>query len=283
MSARRRGALAPPGAAAGLVGFVSAAMCFLAMLAFAAAHGAGVVAGAWSTALDGAATVRLPAEDAAAAGADAALEAIRGVRGIVGARLLEPDEVGALLAPWLGAEIGSVGPLPRLIEVDLAPGGADAGEAQRALDLAAPGAVYDDHEGWRRPMAEAARAFRALALSALGVMGAVLAAMVAAAARASMAGAAATVRALRLLGADDGFITRAFDRPLALRALIGGAVGAPAGFAALSLSPAIGEALGADALQAPLWPIAAAPVAACIVAWITARISVTALLSGVEG
>ncbi|MFN3613007.1 MAG: cell division protein FtsX, partial [Rubrimonas sp.] len=154
---------------------------------------------------------------------------------------------------------------------------------QQVLDLTAPGAVYDDHAAWRVPLAQAAEGFRRLVLLSVALMGAALAAMVVTAARASLSGAAATVRTLRLIGARDGFIARAFERPIAVRALVGGAAGAAGALAALAAAPALGlvQALGAPPITGlgVSLPLAlAAPIASAALAFATARLAILTML-----
>ncbi|WP_333833939.1 cell division protein FtsX [Rubrimonas sp.] len=282
--------LAPRSAAPDLVALVAAAMCFLAVLALGAADGAARVAGAWRGGLEGAATVVVPAgADAAQTGAraDAAIAALLEAGGLAEARALPPDEVAALMRPWIGAEpVG--GALPALLALTPAPD-FDPVAAQAALDAAAPGAALDDHALWRARVEGAATAFRNLALGSIALMGGALAAMVAAAARASLAGAASTVRTLRLLGAQDGFVARVFERPIAWRALAGGAVGAAAAALAAAALPDfdVAEALGAASEPgAPsgmaLRAVALAPLAAAATAWATARLSILSLLRRIE-
>ncbi len=286
MSRRSAGRIAPQAGVPSLVAFVSAAMCFLAVCAIEAGEGAARIAGAWSDGLTGAATVRIPAPEGRAAAlpaADAARAAVLALPGVAGARLIGEAEAAALLAPWLGPEAAAGLPAPILIDVALTDAPPTAAEAAQRLAAAAPGATWDDHGAWRAPLEASARAFRGLALWSVALMLGALVAMVVAAARASLSGAAATVRTLRLLGARDGFIAASFDRPLALRALLGGLVGAPAGWAALAAVPALGlpAALGAAAAARAWpdpWPAVAAPLVCAALAWGTARLSVLALI-----
>jgi len=288
-AAPRPGPLAPRSAAPFLVAVVSGAMCFLAVLALEAASGAARVSGAWTEGLGGAATIRVPAPggwDDAAPRAAAALAAASAAPGVASARLLTREELAALIGPWLGPEAAGLAadaaPTPMMIDVALADPPPDAASLQALLDAASPGATYDDHAAWRAPLERAAAAFRRLAFWSVGLMGLALAAMVIAAARASLAGAAATVRTLRLVGARDGMIARAFDRPIALRALAGGAVGAGAAALALAAAPPLGlaEGLGAPAAgwRPSAYPVVAAPLASALLAWAAARGAVAALL-----
>jgi cell division transport system permease protein len=289
-AARRPAPLAPRSSAPFLVAGVSGAMCFLAVCALEAGAGAARISGAWSDGLTGAATVRVPApagRDAAEPTATAALAALADAPGVAAARLLTEEEVRALVGPWLGdagaALAIEAAPAPLLIDVTLADPPPDSAAMQATLDLTAPGAVYDDHAVWRAPLADAAAAFRRLAFWSVGLMGMALAAMVVTAARASLSGAAATVRTLRLIGATDAFIARAFDRPIALRALAGGAAGSALAAAALAAAPPLGltEALGAAAAAA--WRpdpalLAAAPLASAALAYAAARAAILVIL-----
>jgi cell division transport system permease protein len=287
---RRAGALAPRSAAPYLVAVVSGAMCFLAVLALEAGQGAARVAGAWSGALEGAATVRVPAPEGRAAAEGAALAALAVIAtapGVESARVIPAEEAASLAAPWLGPDLDLAQlPAPILIDLRLAPDGFDAAALRSGLAVAAPGATLDDHGAWRAGVERAAAAFRRLAWWSVGLMAVALVAMVAAAARASLAGAASTVRTLRLVGAEDGFVASVFDRPIALRALAGGAIGGPAGALAVAALPAVGlaAAFGASTGGGPaLWPVIVAPLAAAAVAYAAARLSVLALLRAIEG
>jgi len=283
---RRRASLMPRSAAGNLVGLVSGAMCFLAICALAAGAGAGRVAGVWGAELEAAATVRVPAPHGYAAAlplAEAARDALAQAPGIAAARVIDATETEALAAPWLGAGMDAVSlPLPVLIDVTLGADPPDARAIQTRLDAAAPGAVYDDHTAWRTPLVAAVSAFRRLVTGSVALMTLALVAMVIVATRASVAGASATVRTLRLVGARDGFVARAFERPIAVRALIGGVIGAPLGALALAALPGagIGAALGAGAgsTMPDLVPMLIAPVVCAGVALVTARVSVLTLL-----
>jgi cell division transport system permease protein len=269
--------IAPPASTPYLVAVVACAMAFLAVCALAAGAGAARLAGFWDADLTGTATVRLPAD----ADAEPILAALRGVEGIAEARLLAEDEVAALMLPWLG-ELPDPLPvrLPRIVDLRLAESPPEAAAVEAALRPVAPAAVYDDHRSWTAPLRRAVSAFRTLVLGAVALTGAALAAMVVVAARASLAGAAATVRTLRLLGARDGFIASSFDRGIGLRALIGAAVGAT--LAALAIPALPRETLGMS--ESPgssdlVWmAVAALPVAAGLLAWVTARAAILVML-----
>ncbi len=271
----RRRRAAPPiapraGAIGGLIAVVALATGFVAGLAGFAGLAAERAASGWSAALADAATVRTP--DAASAEAAAAILAT--APGIGAIHLLSEAETAALLAPWLGAKADlSALPVPRLIDVRLVGDGPDREELARRLEAAAPGAVWDEHRAWRAPLLEAARGVRGAAAAAIGFAALALAAMVGVAAAATLWSGAGIVRTLRLIGAEDRFITRAFERPFALRAGAGALIGAGAATALAFAAPRIeglGALGGAPDAAAPLWLAAAAPLFAGLLAALVA-------------
>lgn len=274
--------LAPPAATPYLVAVVAGAMAFLALCAIEAGEGAGRIAGLWGADLAGRATIRLPA-DAGPVAAEAAAVAMRVLDGVAAAEVVPPEAARALLVPWLGeAEGFADAPLPWLVDVTLGEPPPEPASVQAHLDTAMPGAVYDDHAAWRAPLDAAATAFSRLVIGSVALMAAALVAMVVIAARASLAGAGATVRTLRLLGARDGFIAGTFDRAIGLRALLGGAIGAPLAAAALAALPG-GEAaaalgLGVEPAALNWAALVAVPLVCGAVAYLTARLAIFAML-----
>jgi cell division transport system permease protein len=102
-----------------------------------------------------------------------------------------------------------------------------------------------------------------------------MAAMITLAAGASLASNAQVIRVLRLVGARDAYIARAFVRRFSVRALIGSAVGMVAGLIAVALLPATeteGGFLTGLGFQGTEWlyPLLL-PVIAAIVAFAATR------------
>ncbi|MEL6268014.1 MAG: cell division protein FtsX, partial [Pseudomonadota bacterium] len=224
------------GWAPALVVLAAAGMAFLAVVALAAGLAAAALGEDWRRDLSGSATVRLTATDDTSLAR--VLDILAETEGVAGARPLAPDEQRALLAPWLGdGPILDALPVPRLVDVRLEGPGPDPVRLAARLEAAAPGTVYDNHGRWRGPLLDAAAAIERLALLAVALVGAVAAGTVALAARASLAGNAETVRIIRLIGGSDGFVARAFVRPLALRTAAGALGGAVVAAAVLLLLP----------------------------------------------
>lgn len=264
-------------ATAALTWLVAGAMAFLAVFALALGLAAGRLAARWDATLARTATLRLSAPPAELAAQTArALEILRTTPGIAAARVIDADEARALLEPWLGPDLPVEAlALPQLIEIVEGPGGFDPVGLRLRLAAETPGAVLDDHTRWRRPLVEAAAGLRRVAVLSVVLIGVATAAMIALAAGFSLAANAQTIRVLRLVGARDSFIVRAFTRRFALRALGGAALGTAAGMAALAALPqdpgGVLEGLGPQGAD---WlAMLALPPVAGLVAWITTRVA----------
>ncbi len=267
----------PSGHTAWLTSFTAGAMTFLAVFALALSLASGRLAERWSGALERTATVRLSApEDQIDRQVDAVLSLLSTTPGIQSARALSEDEQRALLEPWFGPDLPVEAlPLPRLIEVVEDGTGYDGVGLRQRLAAEAPGAVLDDHTRWREPMAQAASRLRLLGLLSIGLIGAAMAAMITLAANASLAANHQVIKVLRLVGARDTYIARAFVRRFTLRAAGGAAAGALAGLIGVFLLPSTNEAggfltgLGFQGLGW-LWPFVLPPLAG-LVAFIATR------------
>lgn len=261
----------PSGHTARLTGFTAAAMAFLAVFALALSLAAGRLADRWQASLANSATVRISAPAGQMeAQTTAVLEVLRTTPGIAAARALEDSEQRALLAPWFGPDLPlDTLPLPRLVEIAEDGAGIDAEGLRLRLAAEAPGAVLDDHTRWRRPLVVAAERLRMLAALSLAVIGAATAAMITLAAGAALAANAQVIRVLRLVGARDTYIARAFVRRFTRRAVLGAAAGTAAGMIAVALLPdadAAGAFLTGLAFEGLhwLWPLAIPPLAAAV-------------------
>ena len=267
----------PSGPTAWLTTFTAGAMTFLCVFALALSLASGRLATRWSEALAKTATIRLsaPAEQVQIQ-TDAILAALASTPGIASYRLIDDAETRTLLEPWFGPGLPVEAlPIPRLFEVVEAEPPYDSEGLRQRLTAEAPGAILDDHTRWRRPLAEAAARIRLLGVLSIVLIGAAMAAMITLAARAALATNAEVIRVLRLVGAKDSYIARAFVRRFTLRTLGGAAVGAAAGLIGVAALPAADAAggfltgLGFSGLGW-LWPFALPPLAA-IVAFLATR------------
>ena len=265
----------------------AAAMAFLAVFVAAVAIGADRLGDSWTEALSGTATVRLVADPVAVGTQSEALAQILDeTPGVAASRRIGEDEQTALLSPWLGDELPlDLVQLPVLFEVTLTDEGPDVSELRNRLAAAVPGAVYDDHSRWRTPVAQAAGRLSLIANLSLGLIGLITGAVVALAASASLSANAQVIDVLRLVGADDTYITRVFVRRFALRAGAGAAVGSLFGVIAVLLVPNSEDVAGAlnigfDGLSW-LWPFMV-PLMAAIIAYFATRFAAARRLQEVS-
>ena len=265
------------GMSARLTVFVAAAMAFLAVFVLALSLTAGRLASSWADDLAQTATLRLPADlEQTNAALRAAVTVLQTTTGVASARVLEADEQRALLAPWFGPDIPVESlPVPQLIEILPDETGYDAAGLRARLQAEVPGAVLDDHGAWREPLQAAAQRLRLVGWSVLALIGTVMAAMITLAAHASLAANAQIIRVLRLVGARDGYIARAFVRRFTLRAGLGAIIGTALGLLVLQGMPEadVVGGTGADFGFVGLdwiWPLAI-PVLSAIVAFAATR------------
>ena len=267
----------PSGFTAWLTVLAAAAMAFLAVFALALSLATDRLAERWASELARTATLRISApEDQIAAQTAAALRLLGTTPGIATARAIPPDEARALLEPWFGPDLPiETLPIPQLIEITEGIPGYDRTGLRARLQAEVPGAVLDDHTRWREPLVQAAGRIRLLGLVSLVLIGLSAAAMITLAAQAALAANGQVIRVLRLVGAKDSYIARAFVRRFTLRALGGAAAGAALGALAILALPAAdvaGGFLTGLGFQGAgwLWPLAVPPGAA-VVAWAATR------------
>jgi cell division transport system permease protein len=275
----------PSGFAVRLVWVTSAAMALLAVLALALALAAGRVAERWETGLAGTATVRISAPASQMPEqVRAAIRVLQTTPGVTLVRELSPEDRQALLAPWIGADLPlDALPLPAVLEVVEGAGGVDVQGLRLRLAAEVPGAVYDDHGRWRQPLVTTAAGVRLAGLAGLILIAGLGAGMVALATQAALSASLPVIRTLRLIGARDAFIARAFVRRFTLRTAGGAAIGTAVALVVLVLMPSApqGGLLGGVGLAGPdwLWPLVV-PAVAAAVAFLAARATAFRLLRG---
>lgn len=274
----------PSGPTAWLTTFTAGAMTFLCVFALALSLASGRLADRWSEALAKTATIRLSAPpEQVDLQTDAILSVLSTTPGVASFRVIEDAEARALLEPWFGPGLPiEVLQIPRLFEVMEADPPYDSEGLRQRLVAEAPGALLDDHTRWRRPLAEAAERIRLLGILSIVLIGATMAAMITLAARAALASNAEVIRVLRLVGAKDSYIARAFVRRFTLRAMSGAVIGAAAGMAgvaALPVADAAGGFLTGLGFNGTgwLWPLILPPVAGLVAFSATRRAALAKL------
>ncbi len=266
----------------------SAAMAFLAVFAMALSTASGRLADRWSDALAQSSTIRISAPAAEVeAQTWAVLTLLEQTPGVQSARALSDEDQQALLAPWFGPDLPLDDlPIPRLVEIVETPEGYDSDGLRQRLAAEAPGAVLDDHDRWRRPLAEAAGRLRLLGGLALVLILGATAAMVTLAAQSALSANEQVVRVMRLVGARDSYIASAFVRRFTIRALTGAGVGTLLGLLAVAMLP---SARDTAALLTGLsfsgaswfWPLIIPPLAAAT-AFVATRVAAFRTLKGLK-
>lgn len=274
----------PTGFTARLTIFAAGTMAFLAVFAMALSLASGRLADRWGDALAKSATIRITAPaDQVDIQTLAAMEVLATTAGVKEARPLSDEEQRKLLEPWFGPDLPlDQLPIPRLIELIEDENGIDADGLRARLAGEAPGAVLDDHNRWREPLVRAAGRLRLLGYVAMGLITALAGVVITLAASAALSANEQVIRVLRLVGAQDGYIARAFVRRYTLRALVGAAGGTVLGMIAILLLPSAGDqgsfltGLGFQGAHWA-WPVVIPPVAA-LVAFIATRQAALATL-----
>lgn len=270
-------AVPPTGYTARLTVFAAAAMAFLAVFALALSLATDRLADRWASELARTATLRISAPaDQMDAQTRAALALLQTTPGIASARALTNEEQRALLAPWFGPDLPlDTLPIPRLIEIVQTDDGYDATGLRARLQAEVPGAVLDDHTRWREPLVAAAKRLRSLGYLSLALIAVTMAVIITLAAQAALSANAQVIRVMRLVGARDIYIARAFVRRFTLRALAGAAGGTALGMGAVWLLPSadpVGGFLTGLGFQGAhwAWPLAI-PVLAAVTAFVATR------------
>lgn len=217
----------PRGNAAWLTGFASGAMAFIAVFALTLSLAVGRLADYWSLDLARTATVDITADGAdLAAQTEAALRVLRTTPGIESANIIDKAAQLALLQPWLGDALpASSLPLPAMIDVRLSDQGPNMDSLKLRLQAEAPNARFDDHSAWRAPVLKASQRLRLMVALSLALTGVITVIIVVLSAHNALASNQNIIRTLRLLGARDAYIARAFVRRITLRATLGAVLG----------------------------------------------------------
>ncbi len=268
---------------------IIALMVFLAALALSGAVVLEAATARWSESLRSALTVQITAGKRAETDAaiDTALDILLSTEGVEAAVALPESDIVALLEPWLGTGNVSLDlPLPRLIDVTLRAGAQpDVAALTARIEDAVPGARLDDHHVWVSGLVRLGRAVQAVALGIVAVIGLAAVAVVVFTTRAGLAVHQDIIEIMHIVGACDSYIARQFQRHALALGFRGGLIGLVVAAATL-----VGGAALAGEGAPPLLPrlvfpwvgwagLAALPLAAAVIATLTARITVMRALA----
>lgn len=209
---------------------VIAIMSFLACLTLGAVTLVRDASHNWQSDIQREITVQIRPVDGADISAETtkAANLVRQTPGVASVQVLDERANAQLLEPWLGAGLDlSDLPIPRLIVVKLTrPGSANLVDLGNRLRTQVRGAMLDDHAAWASRLQSMANAtvFAGVAILALVFLATVLSVIFAT--RGAMATNSGVVSVLHIVGAEDGFIAREFQRHFLLLGLRGGLVGA---------------------------------------------------------
>ena len=271
------------------LGLTMAVMCFLACLALAGLLLASRATSAWINDVANEVTILVrPLE-----GVDIDSEVTKAanlaktINGVSAVTALDKTSALTLLEPWLGKDVATGLPLPRLISVQLDPNAQpDFITLEQALASNVKGASLDTHQHWQAEFASLGRRLIFLAAAVLALIAAATTALVSYAARSVMEANASVVEVLQMVGAAPSFIARANDRQFIAVGVIAGGTGLVLGLLTLAgmsyLAPsgetglaAFGGALlfGRDHIVQTLGLMLLVPICATLLALWTARIT----------
>jgi cell division transport system permease protein len=283
--ARRVPAVVPLGrdAPSRFLPWVFALMVYLAVLALAGVLILHSAVERWQRGEVDTLTVQLmPLEDASEDARIAKLRELLGaMEGVTGIRVVAQSETIDLIEHWLGeGNVPSDLPLPRLVDVNIAPGyGLDAESLALRLRASLPGVTVDDAKLWLDRLADIGRSLEYLAIAVVILIGLAAVATVIFTTRMGISIHRNVIELLHLIGARDGYVAAQFQRQAMMLGLRGGVLGIV--FAVATL---YGLRQVAGRLETPLAPdipianwawvlLAAVPVATALIAMVTARLT----------
>lgn len=279
------------GNGAGFLVLLVALMTFLGVMALSATFALSGLAHHWSSGLENKMTIEIPAESAKgkirssaeiqklAEDISASLEQQSVVTSV---EILSRDDINDLIAPWLGdlSQLPDI-PLPGLIAVELQNRDEAVLETLKSgMQKIVPNIVLDTHESWLADILKLTGALQFATFLVCVLIGLTTVTAIAGAVKSRIAIHKADVELLHLMGAGDTYISRQFQRHtliLAFKGALGGTL-----FGVLVLG---GIALFTGETGAALLPefkltmlhifsLLLLPVAACIIAAFTARLTV---------
>ena len=238
---RKMAAIVPPHSIAGrALVVVLGIMCFLACLSVVAVAMVAESAADWQRGIAREVTIQIrPIENVDTDNEIAkAVQIARKTPGIVSVRVLSKQENERLLEPWLGSNLGLENlPVPRLLLLDV-----DRTQSPDFVGLAAElkaqikGASFDDHRQWRERLSLMTGSVVAIGVLILLLVLTAATLSVIFSTRAAMAANRDIVNVLNLVGAEDSYIARSFQRRFLQLGLEGGVFGGLAALVAFPLT-----------------------------------------------
>lgn len=288
----RRDGLLPQARLAGPMPWVLAIMVFLMTISASGALALHSMLKNANAELTGGLTVQIVEADGAqrAGQVEETVAMLRQLPAIADVRPVPPEELSALLAPWLGEELSETGmsavPVPALIDVRLQgeAGPQQVAALQAELAQIGPGVRVDAQSAWLEPVFSALQSLQWLALALISLLAIATSAAVWLAARNALGANRETIEIVHHLGGTDRQIAATFQRSVAVDAVMGGLAGFLLGliaayilgsrFAALESGLVAGGGLGLrDWMLATL-----VPAGGVVLAIVTMRVTVLSAL-----
>ena len=277
-----------------LVPFVIAVMVYLAALALGGSMLLSSAISSWSASVKGTITVQiLPRADgrtASDADIEKAVAVLQQTPGVGRIRVLDEAEGRRLVEPWLG-RLGRTAdiPVPRIIDVSLAPGArVDVAALTERLTQAVPNAEASDHRRWLGRFVDLSRSVQSIAVLVILVTALAASLVVIFAARVGLAIHQRVIEVLHLIGARDAYIAEQFQTHMLLQSLKGSLAGLAAAVLTLAIAGMmIGDlelfGLERASLGIGHWLALLALVpATAILAMVTARVTIIRMLGQVD-
>ncbi|QTD54808.1 cell division protein FtsX [Parasphingorhabdus cellanae] len=291
--------LIPEGRLSGPMPWVIAIMIFLMVLATATGLAFAEAGRNVSDQLSSRATVQIVEAnpDLKARQSNDAAARLRGMALVEEVRVLPPQEIEDLIAPWLGQTAGTQDeleagsllediPLPALIDLKLVrpAGPKELDELRAAVRPLADSARVEPSSGLIAPVIALVQSLQWIAFGLVALLAMATAAAVIISARAALNTHKETIGVIHLLGGTDRQISRLFQRRIALDALLGGILGLICGTAIILLLGMQLSALGSGLVESLglswySWLIiGAVPILGMTLAMVTARMTVMGAL-----
>ena len=194
----------------------------------------------WNASLASSLTLQVPA-DVSQPRIEMALGALKQTKGVVSARLLQPEETSKLLQPWLGNSVAvATLPLPHLVDIRIDPQATiDYTTLRQQLDSIVPNAQLDNNRSWLGTVRDFAVRIEGVITAGVIAVTALIIAIIIFAARIGLAIHRSVIELLHLLGARDAYIARQFQVHALSLGLRGGVIGgAAAALTVMVLGPA---------------------------------------------
>lgn len=196
--------------------WISMLMIFIASLTLAGGLTAYRGLSAWNADVSGAMTVQIPTTDDKGNSIgdlvneqiEKALTVLRTSPGVMGARVLDDEQMFRLMTPWIGqnADITSL-PLPKVIDVAVDPRNPPIlDQLSQELAEQVPSAVLDTHRIWLDNLIAMANGFMKLTVFILGLLILTTAFTVIYSSRTSLGVHKKVIRLIHLMGANDLYI-----------------------------------------------------------------------------